>query len=884
MASTSFFDKGLQLYQAEGPAQRARVARAAPRCRSEGRCQIAASLARSIVISVRPVTFLRTSYDRYVAFVCRRRGLALAWLLLACLGPVYLTVQLFRDVRADLQELMPRDSEAARALDRIHERLGSQGHLTVVAHGDDPAANRAFIDALAERLRALASPLIARVQADVRAERAWLRQRAPLLMPAPTFDGLIDDVSRLIERKKAESNPLFVELDGDTADDDWRALEARLDREVGAHDRFPRGYLELPDGKTVVAVVWMRDSDVDIDAAKRLMAVVKAEVSALRPSFPAALGVAYTGDAANFIEEHEAILADLSLTSAVVLVLVTALIALYFRSLRSVVVVLAALTPGLLFAFGLGSLLVGHLNSNTAFLGSIIAGNGINYPLVLLSYFRARRADEPLSTSLVEAAWAALPGTLGAAATASAAYGGLALSSFRGFSQFGYLGGLGMVTTWLWAFLAMPVAVAWLPPPRRGLEATRVQSALLRYFARGRTPQVVAALFLVAGLGWAGLGIARGIKEGVYEMHLEVLRDRRSIASGSASWEAKMTELFGSWVNPVVALVQRPEDREGVARALRMHLGATQPPAIDRVETIASFFPPEAEQQRRLERLRDLQTRIAALPPDAVEGAVKPYLDTWFAPAALAPIARHEIPATLLRNLRERQGQDDRTVLLYPSTTVDYGDGRNMIWLERHIREVPLPAGALVGGPFLFMASIFELVHAEAPRVVLAVFVLVLALLIPLYRRRPGRVLLAAAIVGPVALLSQAMVLAAGVRVNMLNFAAVPITIGVGADYLLNLYGAMDSLKLDARGACARMGGAILLCSLTTIVGYGSLLLAHSGALRTFGWAAVLGEVIAVAAVLLVLPAFWRGHAAVRGRVESPLVEAPSDAAPLQAP
>ena len=38
------------------------------------------------------------------------------------------------------------------------------------------------------------------------------------------------------------------------------------------------------------------------------------------------------------------------------------------------------------------------------------------------------------------------------------------------------------------------------------------------------------------------------------------------------------------------------------------------------------------------------------------------------------------------------------------------------------------------------------------------------------------------------------------------------------------------------------------------MIGYASLLVAQSGALRTFGWAAVLGEVMAVAAVLLVLP------------------------------
>jgi uncharacterized protein len=117
--------------------------------------------------------------------------------------------------------------------------------------------------------------------------------------------------------------------------------------------------------------------------------------------------------------------------------------------------------------------------------------------------------------------------------------------------------------------------------------------------------------------------------------------------------------------------------------------------------------------------------------------------------------------------------------------------------------------------------------------------------------------------IAAVAFSAQSIMLALGVRVNMFNFAAVPITIGVGSDYLVNLFGAMDAFGADARHAAGRMGGAILLCSLTTVVGYLSLVFARSGALRTFGWAAVLGEIMAVTTVLLVVPALSRPTAAI---------------------
>ncbi|MDX2021988.1 MAG: MMPL family transporter [Deltaproteobacteria bacterium] len=799
---------------------------------------------------------LSSWYAQYVRAVCRAPRVAAALVMLACAWPAWQTVQLFTSVKADLQELLPTDSQAARALQSIHDRIPSQGHITVVAHGKFPEKNRAFIEALATNLRASGAPRVAWVQADVRAERRWLRLRAPLLMSTQQFDSLVDDVAVAINKRKARANPLFVSLDDGDKDDDWLSLQRRVQADVAAKDRFPNGYLETPEGDTVIAIVWLRGSDVDIDTARLLKADVQKQVE--RTGVPQGVNVAYTGDAANFIDEHDAIIADLSSTSIVVLVLVTALVALYFRSLTSVVAALAALLPGLLFAFGLGRLMVGHLNSNTAFLGSIIAGNGINYPLLFLSFYRRRETQERLPFAIVGAARAALPGTLGAAATASAAYGGLAVSGFRGFSQFGYLGGFGMIATWLMTYLCLPIAIAWLRPQRLGAEATSVERQVRRFFFTPWLAKGTALALITLTAALCGVGLWQVRRHGLYEMRLEVLRNRRSLATGSASWDATMNRLFGSWVNPVIGLATNPSDREAMAGAFEASLKNVPRPLVDRIETIETFVPKAAEQERRFAKLKRLQAQMALADEENLPTDIKQHLDLWWSDAGLSLVTRAEVPPPLLRNLIERDGSSDKTVLIYPSTAIDYGDGRHMITLAEAIESTPKPSSVVVGGPFLFMAALFKLVHAEAPRVVCVVFLLVLSLLVVLYYQKPSRVVIAALVIGPVALVAQILVVGAGIRVNMLNFAAVPITIGVGADYLLNLYGAMDGLGLNARAACARMGGAILLCSLTTVVGYGSLLMAFSGALRSFGWSAVVGEFMAVLVVLIVLPAFSR--------------------------
>jgi predicted RND superfamily exporter protein len=93
-------------------------------------------------------------------------------------------------------------------------------------------------------------------------------------------------------------------------------------------------------------------------------------------------------------------------------------------------------------------------------------------------------------------------------------------------------------------------------------------------------------------------------------------------------------------------------------------------------------------------------------------------------------------------------------------------------------------------------------------------------------------------------------------KLNFMNFVALPITLGVGADYAANIWA---RLRADGperlRTVIAETGSAVALCSLTTIIGYSSLLLSRNRALRSFGLLADLGEITCLTAALLALPA-----------------------------
>jgi predicted RND superfamily exporter protein len=96
------------------------------------------------------------------------------------------------------------------------------------------------------------------------------------------------------------------------------------------------------------------------------------------------------------------------------------------------------------------------------------------------------------------------------------------------------------------------------------------------------------------------------------------------------------------------------------------------------------------------------------------------------------------------------------------------------------------------------------------------------------------------------------------VRINFLNFIALPITFGIGVDYGVNLVERHRQEGVQGiRATMVTTGGAVALCSATTVIGYGALLLADSHALRSFGAMAILGEAACLVAALTLLPALF---------------------------
>src|SRR5262249_7368847 len=145
------------------------------------------------------------------------------------------------------------------------------------------------------------------------------------------------------------------------------------------------------------------------------------------------------------------------ISSVVTAVLVALVLALYFRSATLLVMLVGTIGIATAAAFGAAVFTVGHLNAATAFLGAIIAGNGINYGILLIArYLEERRETQDPDRAMARAIAATLRPTAVASLGAAIAYGSLAATSFKGFADFAVIGAIGMLLCWTASYTLLP--------------------------------------------------------------------------------------------------------------------------------------------------------------------------------------------------------------------------------------------------------------------------------------------------------------------------------------------------------------------------------------------------------------------------------------------
>ncbi|AKV01829.1 exporters of the RND superfamily [Labilithrix luteola] len=840
------------------------------------------------------------------------------------------------ELKSDFLELLPRDSPGFIAFEQELKRVGGGASLIVINESPDRKSNERFIDELSKRiegevetrnaclreacggdvpqsgLRGGKMPacaekcgpeLISYVESGTKEVRSFFENNKWLY--ADLAD--LEDADRTLDHQVAIRSGLVSDLESD--DDEGSAKSAKGDAGAGAgagekkaalgmdefrdrweakankSDDFPTGYFAAPDGKMMGIRIVSPTTGTGDKGGDMLLARVQEIVASMNPSsYEPTMKVGYAGDIPNAIAEKDSIVSEAAFATGMATLLILVGIFTFFRSFSALVVMLLPTAVGIACAYSFATATFGYVNTSGAFLGAIILGNGINYPIVLLGRYRefvARGMDRDVAKKA--AVWNAFRAELVGASVAGIAYGSLVITRFRGFSQFGMIGFVGMLLVWLSIIPLVPAIVTAFERIRAmpgviGLVRARDELFDMRPFSwvftkvdeTGTSGPIIRTVARVTErwpwlfIGLAGIATTFAVVKlptylrDPWEYNFDHLGSRGSKKGGAGEWSVKAEKVFGGKMNIAGAmmLADSPEQVPAVkAQILANDALDPEGKLVKEIATIADLLPGADEEQTKklavLERIRDrLTPRVLH---DMNEDEQKRLLELK-PPETLRLIGPKDIPSLLRRRFEEKNGVVG-TVFYVKFVDLSFSDGHNLLRIAKTTDNVKLADGTVVktASRSTIFAEMIRSMERDGPLASFASLAAVaVVVILATASFRGAATVLVSLILGVLWMVGGAAW--SDMKLNFLNFIALPITFGIGCEYPFNIFDRSRLLGGEVTMAVRRSGGAVALCSYTTIVGYGSLVFADNQALQSFGHLAMSGEITCLIAAMLVLP------------------------------
>jgi hypothetical protein len=374
-----------------------------------------------------------------------------------------------------------------------------------------------------------------------------------------------------------------------------------------------------------------------------------------------------------------------------------------------------------------------------------------------------------------------------------------------------------------------------------------------------RAPRAIAAVGLLLAL--AGLAsIVPYIRSDPMEYDMRHLQNDLGGSKELYRVATLAADILGAKLEASMVVITDRFDQVAPLRRILMARRDRAPKGLkpfEAVHTLLDFIP--TDQEAKVPLLLELRRLLVkARSRGFIGDADWKLLADVVPPADIHPITAADLPWEIARPFTDRRGIRGTIALIEPTAGQSDSDLKYLMRWADSFREIRLPGGEVIhgSGRAVIFADMIKAVTADIPWAVgMSLGMTVLAVMLTFRRGLHSLAVLSALFVG-ISWLALYLVLLRA-KIHFLNFIALPITFGIGVDYAVNFFQryASEKKRQSALIVLRKTGGAVVLCSLTTMLGYMALLGSINQAIRGLGSLAVMGEVTCLLAALLVAPA-----------------------------
>lgn len=563
-----------------------------------------------------------------------------------------------------------------------------------------------------------------------------------------------------------------------------------------------------------------------------------------------------------------------------------------FGGFRYPAMITLSLMTAVAWTCGYITFTVGHLNILTSAFGAMLIGLGDYGVHFVAHYLTVRRETRGTRAALLKTAATVGGGIATGALTTAAAFFAGALTDFLGVAELGIIAGGGILLCWLADMTVLPAVICLVDRKPAASRASLVDLSGWFRPLHGLPRAGSLVLVLATAVLACGLPLLR------YDYNLLNLQPQ---GLPSVEFQNKLVEHMSRSSYFALSVADTPE----VALARKEQF--LRLPTVDHVEEIVSLIPPDAAEREPLvralvERLRRIEPNLSGASAETLPARLDAAFSEWYAAASQVPALvdfAHRIAdlQTLLRQmpseaLAERLSALPRAVGAAlgsqfsalkdaadpgPPTLDDLPEslrvrfvgqsGRHLVqvyckgdfWdpqvMRQFVADVRSVDPDATGNPIQIFEAARQMNRAYIEATIYALAAIVLALYFDFRSFRDVGLALIPLVCGMAALFGLMGYLE--IPLNPANMITLPLILGIGIDdgvHIIHDYRRQKGRYVAPQSSTLT---AVIVNTLTTMVGFGALMLSPHQGLQSLGRVLTLGMATCLTAALL-LPSVLR--------------------------
>lgn len=628
----------------------------------------------------------------------------------------------------------------------------------------------------------------------------------------------------------------------------------------------PSNFFLSKDQTSLLIIAEPQFPATDLSFSKSLIEGMEKTISLASSLQDRSIQVSFTGAHPIALAESKIIRFDMQSSFLFSLILVLILFFYTYRRWVTLLFVGLPLFGGIQLTMGIVSITLGSLNILTSAFAAILVGLGIDFAVHIYDrYHQERASGADLSSAIETALTQTGRGIWTGASTTIFSFTVLFFSRVQGIVELAFIVSVGLLCALLCIYFVLPSFLVWIDKRKKSYFYSPLRTFKFRALSSFLEKNPFLSLSLLIGITLFFFFFA---------FRIEVERDFRNLRPkeiASLQVFERMAKTFGGKKLEAITIHEGKDlssllsREEGIAETLDRY------EKEGKIESFVSFsqFIPSPEKQRRV--VKEIQKSIDL--EKVREKFIKELKENGFETSGFQPFLRglaelkqgnEKIypPETLMASLQRgplKKGLENLLVKKEEGYKIVshlyYQKGKlSLDQLEKELK------GASMTGSEKVESEILRIVEEDLFLLTPIAFILVLVI-VSLHFKRLKMILLTLTPLVMGLLWTVGAMSLFGIRINFVNAVILPMIIGMGIDNSVHLmHRFLEGGGKDMGYALRTTGRAMTLCSLTTILGFGSLVTARYQALSTMGWVTILGIGFCLMAALCFLPAlliFW---------------------------